>query len=325
MFISLRRRYIILHRRGVIFSAAVAVALVAAAWFWLSAVAPYQEHFTLYFSSNIHGLSVGAPVKMNGQDIGNVDKIEIVSVPAGDAGKKYFAAVSVTLDTKVLTDFGRLRRGQTFGDALPRLIDIGLRGKLIMPSMLSNGLCVNLYFNPGQPATSVNPPNAKYPEIPTNYTSTSDFVDRANAFIETRNLYEISKKIRGLQSLISDFDAKTANLDCAALNAQTLALLEKATAAIDADAAHQQLAALNADLREMCLALERNEKISRERQEALSRSLKEFSKTLRETREAAQMIREQLSPESVESRRRFLRELGDRFAPLIQFCKELVL
>lgn len=323
MNISLLRHYKTLHRRGVIFSAVFAAGVAVISWIWLFAVSPQRERFTLYFSSNIHGLSVGAPVKMHGRDIGTVCGIGIISVPERSVHDRYYAAVTVELETDTLANYGRLRRGQTFGEALPLLLDIGLRGRLQMPSLLANGLCVNLYFDPGKPAHSVNPPKRKYAEIPTNYMSSSEFVDQANAFIETRNLYGISEKIRGLRTLISDFAAAAEALDCAELNAGVIRFLENANARLDAADAQRKAAELNARLAELCERLETEEPLERERVEALVGTLKSFSEILREIGGNAQAIRMQFSPENLGKQQRALEEFREKFAPLIRFGREL--
>lgn len=59
---------------------------------------------------------------------------------------KFLAAVTITVDTKKLITYGRLRRGETFRDVLPRQISLGLRGQLRMPSLLASGLCVDLFL-----------------------------------------------------------------------------------------------------------------------------------------------------------------------------------
>lgn len=311
------------RRRGIVVSALVAAVLVASAWFWLVAVVPYREHFTLYFPSGVHGLSVGAPVTMNGRTIGQVSKIGVAETH--DTGThKFLAAVTITVETKKLIEYGRLRRGETFSEALPRQTELGLRGQLRMPSLLASGLCVDLFFEPNEPALSFSPTNARYPEIPTNYKSTSDLVDQANAFIETRNLYAFAGKIRSLEETVEKFHAASENFDCARANAKILNLLEKADASLAPQKVHEELAALNKNIRECRLEIERGNALSPEREERLRSSLRALSENLREMRESAKALREELEPENVEARRRFFRELRDRCAPLIDFSKSML-
>ena len=326
MSLSPQQRFRKSRRRGIAVSALIAATLIALTWFWLAAVVPYREHFTLYFPSGVHGLSVGAPVMMNGRTIGQVNDIAVEVVDGDDAGtRKFFAAVTITIDTKKLIEYGRLRRGESFREALPRLTEIGLRGQLRMPSMLASGLCVNLLFEPGTPSLTVNPPRARHPEIPTNYKSTSDFVDQANAFIETKNLYAVAAKVRALSATVKEFHAATATFDCARADAAILNVLERANASLDPRKTHETLRALNEDVLACRREIECENALAPERAESLRSSLKNLSDGLREMRESAKTLRENLEPENVEARKRFLRELRKRCEPLIDFAKDAFL
>lgn len=323
MFVPAQQRFRKYRRRGIIVSAIIAAAIVALTWFWLVAVVPYREHFTLYFPSNVHGLSVGAPVVMNGRTLGQVSEIGIAS--CDEAGtQKFLAAVTITVDTKKLIAYGRLRRGETFRDVLPRQISLGLRGQLRMPSLLASGLCVDLFFDPDEPARSFSPPNARYPEIPTNYKSTSELVDQANAFIETRNLYAFAGKIRALEKTVENFHAASKSFDCARANAKILSLLEQTDASLVPAKAHEELAALNEEILACRRELERGNALSPERAEHLRSTFRALSENLRDMRERARALREELEPENVEARRAFFRDLRERCAPLINFTKSVL-
>lgn len=309
------------RRRGILVSALVVAALVALTWFWLAAVVPYREHFTLYFSSGAHGLSVGAPVMMNGRTIGQVSEIALARKE--DAGtREFFAAVTITVDTKKLIEYGRVREDRKFRDALPQLTELGLRGQLRLPSMLASGLCVNLLFEPDKPSRLAAIPGAKYPEIPTNYKSTSDFVDQANAFIETKNLYALAEKIRALGETAGRFRAAADSVDCGRLNTEALFLLERADAALSPSKVHETLASLNAELVACRRELERGNALTPERAESLKNALKNLSENLREMKSGLKGVRENLSPEGLEARRALIRELRERCVPLIDFAKD---
>lgn len=324
MLTLLQRHFRKLRRRGIAVSAITAAAAFALTLFWLTSVVPNRERFTLYFSSNVHGLSAGAPVVMSGQTIGQVDDIRVCAVPAGNA-RKYYAAVTITLDGHRLRERGLLQEEETLRDALPSLIGAGLRGKLLMPSLLANGLCVSLYFSPGEPASRAAPPNADFPEIPTNYTSSSEFVDRANAFIETRNLYEAARKIRDLAAVADAFEAAAQTFDGEKTNAEILRALERANAALSPDAARRELESLNDALAAICDGLESDARIPAEQAQRAAASLKKMTEMLRELRGSARAIQEQISPENLEIRRRMLREMQNQYAPLIDAAKGLFL
>ena len=319
MTASFRQRYKILRLRGARIVAATLVVLLAGTWLWFAAVLPERESFTLYFTSNIHGLSVGAPVQMNGQNVGEVDSIRIVTVPATDIRRKYYAAVTISLKSNA---FGISRyQDDSLQDRLPDLIKIGLRGQLRMPSLLANGLCVSLYFAPGQPVNYINPPNAKYPEIPTNFKSTSDLVDQINTFIETKNLYAVSEKIRMLRTKILEISESTERFDARALNRKILDRLDFAEHTISPKEFHSTLVQTNATLISACEILERHGNTTTEQIRTVCEDLEKLSQTLRRIREHAQAIRAGLSDDSILPELQHLQEIRERCAPFVDLGK----
>ena len=249
---------------------------------------------------------------MNGQTIGQVDDIRVCAVPVQNA-RKYYAAVTITLDGSRLRERGLLQEKETLRDALPSLIGAGLRGELLMP------------FSPDEPASRAAPPNADFPEIPTNYTSSSEFVDRANAFIETRNLYEATQKIRKLAAVADAFEAAAQTFDGKKTNAEILRALERANAALSPEAARREIESLNDALAAICDGLESEARIPENQAQRAAASLKKMTEMLRELRGSARAIQEQISPENLEIRRRMLREMQNQYAPLIDAAKRLFL
>lgn len=321
MFVSFEQRYKILQLRGARAVAAALVALIAGTWFWACAVLPDRENFTLYFASNVHGLSVGAPVQIDGQTVGQVDEIRIVSVPATDVRHRYYAAVTISINADAIYDDRRVFLRTDPQKRLQELIRLGLCGQLRMPSLLANGLCVSLYFAPGQPVNYINPPDAIHPEIPTNYKSTSDLVDQVNAFIETKNLYELAEKIRTIRAKVLAISSVTENIDARNANRKILDFLEKANRALAETEFRTKLAEINLELSAFCETLERQGDIPEEQAKKIRENLKKLSNILREIRTYAQEIRENLSDESALSGLRQLRELRERCAPLIDIGK----
>lgn len=323
MFVSFEQRYKILQLRGARAVAAALIALLAGTWFWTCAVLPDRENFTLYFASTVHGLSVGAPVQIDGQTVGQVDEIRIVSVPANDVRHRYYAAVTISINADALDDNRRVFLKTDSQKRLQELIRLGLRGQLRMPSLLANGLCVRLYFAPGQPVNYINPPDARYPEIPTNYKSTSDLVDQVNAFIETKNLYELAEKIRSVRAKVLAISSVTENIDARGANRKILDFLEEANRALTETEFRTTIAKINLELSAFCETLERQNNVSEKQAEDLRKNLKKLSTILREIRTHAQEIREHLSDKSTLPGLRQLRELRERCTPLIDIGKSV--
>lgn len=324
MFDLLKIRYRTLRRRGICLFAGIVAFAFAGMWTWFFAVAPGQEHFVLYFSSTVHGLSVGAPVQMNGQDIGRVSDIRIVHVPAEDIRKSYYAAVTISVSNNIFKTNNSPLISAT-NEKLPALIRLGLRGQLRMPSLLATGLCVSLYFDPGQPVNYINPPGAAFPEIPTNYKSVSDLVDQTNTFIETKNLYALAEKIRDVRAKINAIAATAQLVNAAELNSKLLTVLEQAGNALNPILFTRDAAEVNSALSDFCRCLETADRVTAEQTEDLRKKIQNITRRLREIRNAAQTIRSDFSDDSGQSPAQLLRELQNQCSPLINFGKKLFL
>lgn len=313
-----------MRRRGIIVSALIAIAVLSAFLFWRSEIVPYRERFSLYFQSNVHGLTVGAPVKMLGQDVGQVVEINIVSVPPSDArAREFFAEVVVSIDSKAIARHGGIPPKEFFRNQLDAFTERGMRGRLMMPSLLAAGLCVDLFFDAKTPAEFVNPPSGKYPEIPTKFTSSSDFINRANTFIKARNLLEISQKIENARRAVGKIEAFANDFDALAFNAKTLAQLERANAAVDPEKIRRELADATREISAVRTGVVETGEIHREHAEKLVARLKNFSASLREIRETATAARMLAAPEKFEPTRRDFQELQNRLAPFIETGKAL--
>lgn len=323
MYISPLRRFHILHRRGIAASLVVAAVLLGTTWFWKTKVFSDRENFTLYFKSNVHGLSVGAPVIMNGQDIGQVSEISLFSMKKDGGQTNFYPAVSVILSTKKLRKLGVIRDGETFAQTLPKLTENGLRGDLKMPSMLASGLSVFLYFEPSRPTFSLNPRDAENPEIPTDYRSSSDYVDRANAFLGTRSLYEIAAKVRLLKKSVAELRKISESQDARATNARMLARLEQLNAVVVPARISAELSRANAEIEAFCACVEKANGVPAARTEELRSATKNLVSALENIRDETALIQALLAPENQENGKRLLENLRKQNAPLIRSLRNL--
>jgi paraquat-inducible protein B len=130
-----------------------------------------REHkFVLFFSSDVNGLNVGAPVKFRGVEIGSVANV-LLSLGGLGAGNLQQSSdvripVIIQLDSRKI-----LARGAELDLDDPRQIQeavrLGLRGELKTESLLT-GLCyIDLDMHPNTPAKYYLGRNSPYPEIPT--------------------------------------------------------------------------------------------------------------------------------------------------------------
>ena len=128
-----------------------------------------------YFTGDVMGLNVGAPVKFKGVDVGSVAAVRI-RLPE-DAGGSIAEAVKqglripviIEIDNDKVTQEGATRTLDTA--RVKHLVEIGLRAQLVSQSFLTGLLLVQLDFNPEVPPTYMLPPNSPLLEIPTVPTS----------------------------------------------------------------------------------------------------------------------------------------------------------
>lgn len=120
-----------------------------------------EDMIIMYFDESIRGLSVGSPVLLQGVKIGNVVKIRLL---ANLEKGTFKTSVYMTFnDNKSVTAYGES------DDLLKRLIDKGLRARLITSNFLTGQLMIELIMDDKTPV--VYRGTGKYPEIPTIYSS----------------------------------------------------------------------------------------------------------------------------------------------------------
>jgi paraquat-inducible protein B len=129
-----------------------------------------KMRFVLYFSSDVNGLRVGAPVKFRGVEIGSVVRIML------NLGNSMQAARANPADIRIPVVI-EINQHQILSHGVEahlddpvevrRLIDDGLRGQLAVESILTGLLYVDLEMYPNTPAHYFLGSNAPYPEIPT--------------------------------------------------------------------------------------------------------------------------------------------------------------
>ena len=120
----------------------------------------------LYFENSVNGLRVGAPVKFKGVEVGSVKNIVLQLDNDTQVAK---IPVIVEIDLEKLRSRGSTGTMAEDPEAFRRAITVlGLRGQLLMESLVTGLLYVGLDFFPGTPLKLVQRPdgNNRYPEIP---------------------------------------------------------------------------------------------------------------------------------------------------------------
>jgi paraquat-inducible protein B len=119
----------------------------------------------MYFEESINGLSVGSSVVFKGVEVGKVSKINLV-----------FNMDDGTFKTPVFARFQENKAFKVVGydyknpeEQYKKLIEKGLRAKLVSASLLTGQLMIELEMNPDSPAEFEG--DGKYAEIPTEMSS----------------------------------------------------------------------------------------------------------------------------------------------------------
>jgi paraquat-inducible protein B len=127
--------------------------------------------FICFFTGAVDGLTVGAPVKFKGVEIGSVVdiRLRVEGQPEADLqeiAKGIRIPVIIELDEGKLAAFGATAFSHDPA-RFKQAIDAGLRAQLNAQSLVTGLLFVQLDFHPDTPAEYVLPPGSQYEEIPT--------------------------------------------------------------------------------------------------------------------------------------------------------------
>jgi paraquat-inducible protein B len=173
------------------------------------------REFVLYFDSSVNGLRVGAPVKFKGVEIGAVKDIRLQLEKGAQVNK---IPVIIEIDLEKLTSRGATtevaRDLPTFHKAI---VEMGLRGQLLMESLVTGLLYIGLDLFPNSPVRLVQTAGGKYqyPEIPTTPTTleqAQDAATRIMAKIEELDFKGLTKSLTetvdGINQLVNSPDLK---------------------------------------------------------------------------------------------------------------------
>jgi paraquat-inducible protein B len=155
---------------GIFILGALALAITAIAVLGSGRFFQKSNQYVLFFSGNVNGLRVGAPVKFKGVEVGSVTNLLLnLNIEDQPVTSDYAAIripVIIALDEHkiisrgAVTDFSR-------PENLKRAIDAGLRGQLSTESLLTGLLYIDLDMHPGTQPKFYLPPHSEYEEIPT--------------------------------------------------------------------------------------------------------------------------------------------------------------
>jgi len=124
--------------------------------------------YVMYFHESIKGLSVGAPVVLNGVEVGKVAKIEIVPNPDT---YDFTIPVYVTFnDIPRMISVSHEHLDWSEQEIVVGLIERGLHGRLVNQNLLTGQLMIELDVKPAKTQTTFGDAS-DIPEIPTALSS----------------------------------------------------------------------------------------------------------------------------------------------------------
>jgi paraquat-inducible protein B len=187
---------------------AVALAVAGVMVFGSGQFFQHMDRFVMFFPGSVNGLSVGAPVKFKGVDIGRVTEIQLVleRVPGKD---KLTIPVYVETDpSKIMVDHTRLEMADPAN--IKTLVDRGMRAQLQTTSLVTGLLFVQIDFFPdttpkyilAQPSDPV-----EIPTVPTTLEQASsaarEIIDELRAIKFGPMVQEATQAVEGINTLVN--------------------------------------------------------------------------------------------------------------------------
>jgi paraquat-inducible protein B len=152
---------------GLFVLGALAIALAGLAVFGSGKLFRRTAQFVMVFGGSVNGLSVGAPVKFRGVQVGSVTQI-LLSLP-GMTLPELRIPVFIEIDQDLVSKLGGMINPAE-PTSFAALIDVGLRAQLQLESIVTGVLFVELDLFPGSQVNLFLPKESGYLEIPTQPT-----------------------------------------------------------------------------------------------------------------------------------------------------------
>jgi paraquat-inducible protein B len=180
---------------------AVALAAIGIVIFGSGRFFAERDNYVLFFPGSVKGLTVGAPVTLEGVTIGTVTDVKVVF---DREIMKFYTPVYIQVFPDRIKDIGEYTQEDLdemeTGETIKLLVDRGLRGQLELQSLLTGKLQVAVSMHPGSKVHYVNI-EKDVPEIPTLPTTIQQL---AKAFekIDIKGMAEdIRNAVAGIEQL----------------------------------------------------------------------------------------------------------------------------
>lgn len=212
---------------------AIALAVIGLVVFGSGKLFRQSTQFVCFFSGDVNGLSVGAPVLFKGVRIGSVVAIRIRLGNETTPVNAEVVAQGIRIPVVIEIDHNQFgAQGGTAGldeKSISHLIDLGLRAQLIAQSLVTGLLAVQLDFHPNTPVVFMLPRDAEPQEIPTIPTQLEQVQSAAQNILrrieemkidglvrsatEAADSFRVLVQSPGLQQTIADLPATMTNVN----------------------------------------------------------------------------------------------------------------
>ena len=177
----------------------------------------HKKRFVIFFESGLNGLNIGAPVKLQGVQIGNVAEI---SLEMDAASGRIFKPVVIEIEPGLLRDFSgqpvEKHSDHARNEDAQRMIDAGLKARLETQSLLTGLLYVDLNFYHDKPVMLVNLDYKDLPELPSVPSTVDEIRNIADEIINKvqhlpleQMVKDLSETFQEARDLIKSDDTKT--------------------------------------------------------------------------------------------------------------------
>jgi paraquat-inducible protein B len=262
-----------------------------------------KTQFVIFFDSTLNGLNIGAPVKLQGVQVGTVKEIALMLDPgAGRISKPVVVEINPELmrDSEgerfqaVLTPYQRQKNAQM-------LIDAGLKARLETQSLLTGLLYVEFNFYRGDPVKLTGLNYKDLPELPSVPTTVDEIRNTADEIMTRirelpleQMVQDLAETLREIRNVMESGDLKNS---LASLS-RTLEETEKVTATLN-ESMKPLLLNANGALSETRMTMQAFRREVRVVLAAATKSLTAATQALEATQHAINAVETFASPDSL--------------------------
>jgi len=182
----------------------IAIVVAAILFFGSGELFTRTNRAVVYFEGSVGGLVAGAPVTFRGVHVGSVASVSLVLNP-GDLKARIPVYLQLDPDKVVLAGgAGQLRKLPP----LPRLIEAGLRAKLVSQSFVTGQMSVELDLAPETPAHFIAPEGTGVPEIPATPSDLQELRDQLTRAPIAQTIVQAQRTLIAIEHVANHLDTE---------------------------------------------------------------------------------------------------------------------